>query len=146
MPSERRRGRVVADTAISTKHLTIGDGFEQMSDSEILGVYNSVIDAQEQSLRDWDNTITEISPGKPQIRFNRDSDQWVPRGEVLRCLIDDNANDGTVFHIDDKELSLYEFGHLIRVYAGWGMRIAFVPEELVAEQPTVKLREPERRR
>ena len=135
-----------ADTTISTTHLTIGEAIEQMSDSEILDIYNSVIDAQEQSLRDWDNTITEIPPGKPQIKFNRDSEQWVPRGEVLRCLIDDNANGETVFHIDDKELSLHEFGRLLRVYAGWGMRIAFVPEELVSEQPTVKVREPKRRR
>ena len=27
------------------------------------------------------------------------------------------------------------------VHAGWGMRIAFVPEEFVAENPTVKTRE-----
>ena len=39
-----------------------------------------------------------------------------------------------------------EFGALLRVYAGWGMRIAFVSEEFIADEPTVKVREPKRRR
>ena len=38
------------------------------------------------------------------------------------------------------------FGRLLSVHAGWGMRIAFVPEEFVTENPTVKLRKPERRK
>lgn len=79
-----------ADTAISTTHLTIGDAIDGMTDLEILDVYNSVIDAQEQSLRDWDNTITEIPLGRPQIKFSPGSAQWVPRGEVLRCIIEDD--------------------------------------------------------
>ena len=45
-------------------------------------------------------------------------------------------------HIDKKELSLDEFGRLLRVHAGWGMRIAFVPEEFVTENPKVEVREP----
>ncbi len=49
-------------------------------------------------------------------------------------------------HIDDQELSLREFDRLLRVHAGWGMRIAFVPEEFVTENPTVKVRKPERRK
>jgi hypothetical protein len=47
-------------------------------------------------------------------------------------------------HIDDEELSLAEFGRLLSVHAGWGMRIAFVPEEFVDENPTVKVRERKR--
>lgn len=135
-----------ADATVSTTHLTIGASIANMTDSDILDVYNSVIDAQIQSLLDWDNTITEIPPGKPQIKRSRGTGQWVPRGEVLRCIIEDHAEDRTVILIDDKELSMHEFGALLRVYAGWGMRIAFVPEELIAEEPTVKVREPKRRR
>ena len=60
---------------------------------------------------------------------------------MLGCIIDDGGPDGEVtIHIDDKELSLAEFGRLLTVHAGWGMRIAFVPEEFVTENPTVKVR------
>lgn len=135
-----------ADPTISGVNLTIGDAIHGMTDHEILAVYNDVIAAQEQSRRDWDNTVVEIPPGKPQIKLNRDSGQWVPQGEVLRCIIEDNAEGEAVIVIDDKELSLREFGRLLTVYAGWGMRIAFVPDELVHEQPKIKVRGPRRRR
>ena len=45
-------------------------------------------------------------------------------------------------HVDDQELTLQQFGKLLRTYAGWGMRIAFVPDELIHEEPRVELREP----
>ena len=62
---------------------------------------------------------------------------------MLRCIIDDGGPEGEVtIHIDDQELSLAEFGRLLRVHAGWGMRIAFVPEEFVTDHPTVKFRKP----
>ena len=97
-------------------------------------------------MRDWDNTVIEIPASKSQIKLNRDSGQWVPRGEVLRCIIEDNSEGEAVIVIDDKELSLRDFGRLLTVYAGWGMRITFVPEELVHEQPKIKVRGPRRRR
>jgi hypothetical protein len=59
---------------------------------------------------------------------------------VLRRIIDDGGPDGEVtIHIDKEELSLKEFGWLLRVRAGWGMRIAFVPEEYVTENPKVEI-------
>ncbi len=102
-----------ADPTISGVNLTIGDAIHAMSDQDILVVYNDVIAAQEQSRRDWDNTVIEIPPGKPQIKHNRDSGQWMPQGEVLRCSIEDNAEGEAVIVIDDKELSLREFGRLL---------------------------------
>ena len=51
-----------------------------------------------------------------------------------------------IIHIDDQELSLAEFGRLLSVHAGWGMRIAFVPEEFITESPTIKMRKPQRRK
>lgn len=69
----------------------------------------------------------------------------IPRGDVLRCIIDDAGPDGQVtIQIDDKELSLAEFGRLLRVHAGWGMRIAFVPEEFVTENPKGEIRKPKK--
>jgi hypothetical protein len=49
-------------------------------------------------------------------------------------------------HIDNEELSLAEFGKLLRYYAGWGMRIAFVPEERVTENPKIVVRDPKKGR
>lgn len=135
-----------ADPTYSGVNLTIGDHVAEMSDQQIVDVLNDVLAAQAQSLREWDNTITEIPLGKPQIKFSRESGQWVPQGEVLRCIIHDNEHREPVFEIDGKELSLSEFGRMLVVYAGWGMRIAFVPEELVHEEPKIKVRQPRRRR
>ena len=50
---------------------------------------------------------------------------------------------GSVIYIDDREFDLAEFGALLRCFAGWGMRIAFVPEDEVTEQPEIEVREPE---
>jgi hypothetical protein len=43
-------------------------------------------------------------------------------------------------------LSLKDFGRLLAVHAGWGMRLAFVPEEFVTENPKVKIRKPKKRK
>ena len=135
-----------ADPTISGVNLTIGDDIEMMTDRDILDLHNDIIAAQEQSLRNWDNTVIEIAPGKPQIKKDRHSGQWVPQGDVLRCIIEDDEHGEAVICIDDEELSLQEFGRLLTVHAGWGMRIAFVPEQLVHENPKLKVRASKRKR
>jgi hypothetical protein len=121
-------------------------GIATMTDADIVEMYNQILDSQWALLEAWDKTVVEEPPGERQIDYHENSDQWVPRGDVLRCIIDDGGPNGEVIiHIDDQELSLSEFGRLLSVHAGWGMRIAFVPEEFVAENPTVKVRKPERR-
>jgi hypothetical protein len=63
---------------------------------------------------------------------------------VLRCVVDDSGPDGeAIIHIDDQPLSLPEFGRLLCTYAGWGMRITFVPEEELAQPPRIEVRDPE---
>jgi hypothetical protein len=136
-----------ADPSLSGALLTIGPQIAVMTDADIVEVYNDILDSQWALLQEWDKTVVEEPPGEPQIDYHESSDQWAPRGEVLRCIIDDGGPDGEVIiHIDDKELSLREFGRLLSVYAGWGMRIAFVPEEFVTENPKVKIRKPEGRK
>ena len=73
-------------------------------------------------------------------------DPRLTRQRGVGAALTDNSEGEAVIVIDDKELSLREFGRLLTVYAGWGMRIAFVPEELVHEQPKVKVRGPRRKR
>jgi hypothetical protein len=109
------------------------------------GVDNEAFIRSQRLPADWDRTVTEIPPGKPQIEHRKDCDQWVPRGEVLRGIADDGGPDGEVtIHIDNEELSVAEFGKLLRYYAGWGMRIAFVPEERVTENPKIVVRDPQK--
>ena len=133
---------VVSDTAanVSAARIVIGPGIASISDADIVEMYNEILDAQWGLLQQWDKTVVEEPPGEQQIDYHENSDQWVARGEVLRCVIDDAGPNGEVT-IHDQELSLPEFGRLLSVRAGWGMRIAFVPEEFVAENPTVKIRE-----
>lgn len=42
-----------------------------------------------------------------------------------------------------QELSLDDFGRLLTAHAGWGMRIVFVPEDEIFEEPEIVLREPD---
>ena len=134
-----------ADPLISAMQLRIGPQVIQMTDVEILSVFNDVMASQEQALREYDNTLVEIPVGKSQVKFAERSNQWVPEGDVLRCYIEDNEQGEAVIWIDDQELSLRDFGRMLTVHAGWGMRIAFVPEELVAEEPRIEVREPDKK-
>ena len=45
--------------------------------------------------------------------------------------------------VDDRELDMREFGRLLSTYSGWGMRIVFVPDDEIDEDPAVEVREPE---
>ncbi len=132
-----------ADATTSTSHLRIGPHVHEMSDQAILDIFNDVMAAQDQLLAESENIVIELPPGRPQIKYSDFSGQWVPRGDLLRCHIDDGGPDGEVtVQIDDRELSLQEFGRLLVTHAGWGMRIAFVPNEMVEEEPEVQVREP----
>jgi hypothetical protein len=84
------------DPTIPETRLTIGPQMKTMTDRDIVDVFNGVMAAQQRLLEDWDRTVTEIPPGKPQIEHRIDCDQWVPRGEVLRCIADDGGPDGEV--------------------------------------------------
>jgi hypothetical protein len=135
-----------ADSGIAGTRLTVGPDIATMTDREIIDVFNGILAAQERLLAGWDKAIIEEPPGEKQIDYHQDSGQWVPRGDVLRCIIDGGPEGEVTIHIDDKELSLAEFGRMLTVHAGWGMRIAFVPEEFVTDNPTVKIRKPQKRK
>jgi hypothetical protein len=72
--------------------------------------------------------------------------EWSPRGGVLRCLIEDGGGedgDLPVIHVDDQEFSWDAFGRMLLTYAGWEMRIVFVPDDELEREPKVVVREPE---
>jgi len=133
-----------ADETIGGMHLKLGPEVDGMSDLQILDRFNEVVAAMEASVNAWDRTVIEIPAGKPQIEFAASSEQWVPVGDVLRCIIDEDDDGQPAIWIDDKELTWAEFGKMLLVHNGWGMRIAFVPEEWVHEEPNIEIREPRR--
>jgi hypothetical protein len=134
-----------ADPSVSAMHLTVGPALGSMTDAEILALFNDVVAARQSLADSYDAPCVEIPPGKPQILYSARCDQWVPRGDILRCHIDDSEIGQLVVHVDDQELSLHEFGRLLKTFAGWGMRIAFVPEDRTDIEPEIVVREPDDR-
>ena len=133
-----------ADPEIGNVHLKIGSEIAGMTDQDILDVMSADIEAREALAEGYEHVAVEVPLGSPQLRYFEEGDQWVPRGGVLRCAISDGGPDfETTVWIDDHELSLAEFGKMLLTYNGWGMRITFVPDDEIHEQPVVEVREPE---
>jgi hypothetical protein len=49
----------------------------------------------------------------------------------------------TTIIIDDHELSLQEFGRLLSVFNGWGMRITFVDNDRLFDNPVIEVKDPD---
>ena len=132
------------DPQVVTTYFHVGPSLCGMSDQQVLDEFNAVLRDEDEAAAAYDHVAVEIPDGRPQIGYFEPGEQWVPRGSVLRCVIDDGGPDGeAIIHVDDRALSLAEFGRLLCTYAGWGMRIAFVPEHALAAAPTIEVREPE---
>jgi hypothetical protein len=123
-------------------HLQIGPEIQQMSDEEILNLHNECLRAQAQHASNFKFVAVEVPLTSPQIQYFEPGDQWVPRGDVLRCELHDDEDGRLVVQIDDRELSLEEFGRLLVTHAGWGMRIEFVPDDALHRRPAREVREP----
>ena len=132
-----------ADPSVRVVNLQVGRSLAEMTDAEVLELFNDMLEAQAEIAADVDPRLTEIPPGLAQIAYSERSDQWVPRGQVLRCHIEGDAEEGTIVQIDDVELDMAAFGRMLQVYCGFGMRIAFVDEEEVTEEPEIVVREPD---
>lgn len=127
---------------VSTTHLKLGPGVQNMKDQEILDEHNRILRIEEQMRSEYEHIAIEIPPGRPQIKYFELGDQWTPRGDVLRCVISDGGPGGqAIIYIDDHELSLREFGRLLITYSGWGMRIVFVPDDRIDEEPEIEVRD-----
>ena len=132
-----------ADPAYGTVNLKLGAEINGLSDLEILDVFNNIIAAQQASIADPANRPIEIPRGRPQIEWLDDLEQWSARGHVLKCEVSDDENGDLVVYIDDKELDAEAFLQLIRPFAGWGMRITFMDESQIHDEPDVILRDPD---
>jgi len=132
------------DPTISSMNLKLGSKVRKMSDEEILAAFNETVCSMEEARRSHVHVPVEIPQGSPQVKYFAPGDQWVPRGDVLRCIIDDGGPDceATIW-IDDREFSLREFGRMLLTHAGWGMRLVFVPDDEIEKVHLVEIREPE---
>ena len=134
------------DASVPTMLLEIGDELTILTDQEVLDRYNETVRAMQRMAANYEHLAVEVPPGRPQIRYSAITDQWVPRGDVLRCVISDGGpNLQATVKIDDRELSLEEFGRLLTTHAGWGMRVAFVPRDRTDVEPDIEVRDPEER-
>jgi hypothetical protein len=132
------------EPGISGMNLKLGPKVKTMTDRQILNAFNKTVRAMEEMRREYVHRPVEIPAGKPQIRYFTAGDQWVPRGDVLRCVIEDGGPDGeATIWIDDRELSLREFGRMLTAHAGWGMRIVFVPDDEIENVHPIEIREPD---
>jgi pyridoxine 5'-phosphate synthase PdxJ len=127
---------------VPATHLKIGPEVAGMSDAAIVELFNDTLRAQTQLAAEYKHVAVEVPLGSPQIKYSARCDQWVSRSGVLRCLIEDDENRQLVVGIDDHELSLEQFGRMLTIYAGWGMRIEFVPEDQLHRRPVCEVREP----
>ena len=136
------------DPTVATTHLTVGPQVQSMTDEEVLLVFNQVIAAQICNRDEMGEYVAvEVPVGSPQVeRFPGTTTDWVPRGGVLRCVIEDGGGeegDLPVIHVDDQEFDWQDFGRMLCTYAGWGMRLVFVPDDELERTPKVVVREPE---
>ena len=114
-----------------------------MTDRDILDCHNDVLRAQQHSVATYKHIAVEIPEGKPQVSYFEPGDQWVPRGDVLRCLIHDDEDRQPVIEIDGHDFSLEEFGTMLVGHAGWGMRVVFVPDTEICKIPEIVVRDAE---
>lgn len=118
-----------------------------MTDADLLAYWNEHIEATDEFIRTQKPfTLTEIPVGKPQVEYHEQSDQWVPRGHVVRSVIVNDSPtdiDDTFIAIDNRDFTVAEFLRMVGTFGGWGMRIAFVPDDEIHEQPKIKVQEPE---
>ncbi len=136
------------DPGFATVHLRIGPEVNQMTNEEILLAFNQTIAAQIRNRDELGEYVAvELPAGKPQVAYHPGTEnQWSPRGGVLRCVIDDGGGeDGLqpIIQIDDQEFSWEEFGRMLCTYAGWGMRIVFVPDDELDKPPKIAVRDPD---
>ena len=132
-----------ANPAYGSVNLKFGPEIATLTDREILDVFNDIIAAQGASIADPANRPIEIPKGRPQIEWLEDFQQWSARGHVLKCEVSDDEEGNLVVYIDDKKLDSQSFLQLIKPFAGWGMRIAFMDESQIHDEPEVIVRDPD---
>lgn len=116
-----------------------------MTDEEVLQLWNESIEARDELREDYQHVAVEIPMGKPQLEYEERSDQWVPRGYVVKGVVlgsEGSTVDEELVTIDGRDLTLREFARMMMSFGGWGFRLVFVPDDEIHDEPVVEVREP----
>jgi hypothetical protein len=137
-----------ADSNVATTNFVIGKKkLDKMTDAQILRMWNRHIRTRDEFMAEYEHVCVEVPLGKPQVRYEERADQWVPRGDVLRTQVlgamGDQDLDEEFITIDNRDFTIREFVRMVSTFGGWGMRIAFVPDDELHEEPEIVVKEPE---
>jgi hypothetical protein len=134
-----------ADPGIPVVRFFVGrDRMEHLTDGELVEIWKEG-GATGDARPDGSYVATEIPQGRPQIERAAGMGAWVPRGTVLRCRVEghlESESERGFVNVDGKALSLKQFGRLLSIFEGWGMRIEFVPEKELGARPQVRVQDP----
>lgn len=133
-----------ADSAVPTIRLSIGPQLRQMSDDDVLELHNDAVRRMEHCESENEHVAIEIPLGRQQLRRSDPSSPLVPRGDIVRSVIDRDEAGGLAVRVDDHALSLEDLGRMLETYAGWGMRMVFVPRDEVHVDPLIDIMDPDR--
>ena len=137
-----------ADDAVATTQLKVGaDALAAMNDEQLLDYWNELVRNNDEFRERVKYVAEEIPLGKPQVEYFERGNQWTPRGHVLRCQILSDSGiepdlDEPFISIDGRDFSLAEFKKMVGTFAGWGMRIEFVPADEMHVRPKLRVKEP----
>lgn len=132
-----------ADPDVADTYLTLGPKIRGMTDQEILDTHNEILATMDELRATTEYVAREIPVGRPQLEYSVRCKQWVPRGDVVRCVVTCDDNGQALVDIDGREFTMEEFGKMLLTYEGWGMRLTFVDEEHLDEEPAIEVGEPE---
>jgi len=118
--------------------LKVGPKVKKMTLGELVKLHNEIVRERLALAARYKHEAVEIVGG-PQIEYSEQCRQWVPRSDVLRCVITWKEDEPAI-EIDDTELSLREFGEMLLTHEGWGMRVVFVPESELHKTPRIRVR------
>lgn len=86
--------------------------------------WNDHLDARDAAAAEYEHVAVEVPPGRPQLAFFDQGDQWMPRGHVLRCVVmgSNGEPDEPFLTIDERDFTPREFARMVGTFGGWGMR------------------------
>ena len=126
-----------AEEGVPTHHYKRSLKSGKLTDAVIAELFNEVRRAQAKFAAKHKHIAIEVPRSSSQIKYSIKGDQWMPRGHVLRCLINNDQDSQAVIQIDDQEFQGDGFSRLLKTYVGWGMRIEIVPANHIHRRPAL---------
>ena len=130
----------------TTTHVTVGrEKLAATTDEEVFALWNDHLETHDEIMKEHEHVAVEIPPGRPQLRYFEAGDQWVPRGDVLRCVVLGFLDDPyePFLTIDDRDFTPRELAKMVGTFGGWGMRITFLSDDELRDEPIFEVREPD---